>query len=190
MCCQTTAHFDVKSQEFVLNTPTLRSMKWWPGGLGKTACFCMLYAQLIIDEKELGFHCFIIQLRDENHQPMKGVEVFPHPLFFLANDSFRSHVSFLFSNGKVGEVGPKVFSHLCHRHLHHTVPPFFSGQCSISLNSPILRLGTMGPRRDSSGYSMSVFRGQCFASWPTGPGFMILALFVNLPFTVLKPVLT
>ncbi len=104
----------------MLNTPTLRSMKWWPGGLGKTACFCMLYAQLIIDGKELGFHCFIIQLRDENHQPMKGVEVLSHhrhhrttALFFSGQRSV-SGVMFLFfsfqisPNGKVGEVGPKI----------------------------------------------------------------------------------
>ena len=78
---QTTAHFDKATQEFVLNTPTLRSMKWWPGGLGKTACFCMLYAQLILDGKELGFHCFIVQLRDANHMPMPGVEVLLHTLF-------------------------------------------------------------------------------------------------------------
>lgn len=28
---RTTAEYDKKTQEFVLNTPTLQSMKWWPG---------------------------------------------------------------------------------------------------------------------------------------------------------------
>lgn len=32
---QTTATFDKKTQEFVLNTPTLRSIKWWISNLGK-----------------------------------------------------------------------------------------------------------------------------------------------------------
>lgn len=29
---QTTATFDVERQEFVLNSPTISSYKWWPGG--------------------------------------------------------------------------------------------------------------------------------------------------------------
>lgn len=29
---ETTATYDPKSQEFVLNSPTLTSIKWWPGG--------------------------------------------------------------------------------------------------------------------------------------------------------------
>jgi acyl-CoA oxidase len=28
---ETTATFDEKTQEFVLNTPTLTAFKWWPG---------------------------------------------------------------------------------------------------------------------------------------------------------------
>ena len=79
---QTTAEYDADAQEFVLNTPTLRAMKWWPGGLGKTANFTALYAQLILGGRELGFHTFVVQLRDERHRPLPGVTL--------------------------GEVGPKV----------------------------------------------------------------------------------
>ena len=32
---ETTAVYDKERKEFVLNTPTLRSIKWWPGTLGK-----------------------------------------------------------------------------------------------------------------------------------------------------------
>ena len=49
----------------------------------------MVYARLIIDGKDLGVHEFMVQLRDEKHDPMPGVEV--------------------------GDVGPKVPSHL---HVH------------------------------------------------------------------------
>ena len=79
---QTTATYDKTTKEFVLDTPTLKSLKWWPGGLGKTSTHCILYANLIIDGKELGFHCFFLQLRDENHKPLPGIQV--------------------------GEVGPKI----------------------------------------------------------------------------------
>lgn len=29
---ETTAHYDPNTKEFVLNSPTLTSYKWWPGG--------------------------------------------------------------------------------------------------------------------------------------------------------------
>ena len=44
--------------------------------MGKTAIFSCFYANLITQGKERGFHVFIVQLRDENHKPMPGVEVF------------------------------------------------------------------------------------------------------------------
>eukprot|EP01012_Entosiphon_sulcatum_P057344 TRINITY_DN810_c0_g1_i1.p1 TRINITY_DN810_c0_g1~~TRINITY_DN810_c0_g1_i1.p1 ORF type:complete len:686 (+),score=83.60 TRINITY_DN810_c0_g1_i1:2454-4511(+) len=72
---QTTAIYDVQNQEFVLNTPTLQSLKWWPGGLAKTATHCAVYAQLISGGKEYGFHVFILQIRDHEHKPLPGVEL-------------------------------------------------------------------------------------------------------------------
>lgn len=49
--------------------------KGWPGGLGRIATHACIYAQLIIDSKEYGIHPFIVQLRDENHLPLPGIEV-------------------------------------------------------------------------------------------------------------------
>jgi len=72
---RTVAHYDQKTQEFVLNTPTLPSIKWWPGALGKIATHAMVYAQLILDGKEHGVQAFLIQIRDENHRPLPGIEV-------------------------------------------------------------------------------------------------------------------
>jgi len=40
----TIAEYDKKTQEFVVNTPTLRSIKWWPGALGKVNTHAALYA--------------------------------------------------------------------------------------------------------------------------------------------------
>lgn len=70
---QTTAEYDVETEEFVLNTPTLQAMKWWPGGLGKSATHCALYAQLIVGGAEVGFHTFLLQLRDDTHRPLPGI---------------------------------------------------------------------------------------------------------------------
>ena len=79
---QTTATYDPRTEEFILNSPTVESIKWWPGGLGKMSQFSVVYANLITQGQPKGFHSFIVQLRDENHKPMPGV--------------------------LVGEVGPKI----------------------------------------------------------------------------------
>ena len=60
----TTAIYDKSTREFVLNTPTLRSIKWWPGALAKASTHCILYAQLIIEGQEKGIHVFVVQIRD------------------------------------------------------------------------------------------------------------------------------
>ena len=41
---ETTSVFDVKSDEFVMNTPTMTSTKWWPGELGRFANHAIIYA--------------------------------------------------------------------------------------------------------------------------------------------------
>lgn len=72
---QTTARYDAATQEFVVDTPTLQSMKWWNSNLGCVATHCVLYAQLIVKGKEYGPHVFFVQLRDEEHRPLPGVEL-------------------------------------------------------------------------------------------------------------------
>ncbi|XP_043284897.1 probable peroxisomal acyl-coenzyme A oxidase 1 [Venturia canescens] len=73
---ETTATYDEKTQEFVLNSPTLTSYKWWPGGLGQTANYAVVVAQLYTRGECRGIHPFIVQLRDEEtHEPMPGIKI-------------------------------------------------------------------------------------------------------------------
>ncbi|OIW10847.1 hypothetical protein TanjilG_27793 [Lupinus angustifolius] len=73
---ETTATFDVKTDEFVLNSPTLTSSKWWPGGLGKISTHAVVYARLIINDKDYGVHGFIAQLRSlDDHLPLPGITI-------------------------------------------------------------------------------------------------------------------
>ncbi|XP_073813980.1 acyl-coenzyme A oxidase 1-like [Musca autumnalis] len=70
------ADYDRKTQEFILNTPTLTSYKWWPGGLGQTCNYCIFVAQLFIDNEPKGIQMFVVQVRDEEtHKPLPGVHV-------------------------------------------------------------------------------------------------------------------
>lgn len=73
---ETTATYDPKTEEFVLHSPTLTSYKWWPGGLGHSANYAIVVAQLYTQGKCHGIHPFIVQLRDEeNHKPLPGIKV-------------------------------------------------------------------------------------------------------------------
>uniref|UniRef100_A0A6J0TYC2 Acyl-coenzyme A oxidase n=1 Tax=Pogona vitticeps TaxID=103695 RepID=A0A6J0TYC2_9SAUR len=73
---ETTATFDVATQEFILNTPSISAMKWWPGELGRTATHAVVFAQLYLKEKSYGMHPFMLQIRSLlDHSPMPGVTV-------------------------------------------------------------------------------------------------------------------
>ncbi|KAG6614606.1 Acyl-coenzyme A oxidase [Phytophthora cinnamomi] len=73
---ETVATYDKAMQEFVIDSPTLTSRKWWPGGLGKTANHAIVHARLFLDGKDVGVQAFLVQLRSlEDHQPLPGIEV-------------------------------------------------------------------------------------------------------------------
>ncbi|XP_063548947.1 probable peroxisomal acyl-coenzyme A oxidase 1 isoform X1 [Cydia strobilella] len=73
---ETTAEYDPKTEEFVLNSPKLTAYKWWPGGLAHTANHCVVIAHTYSRGKSCGIQPFIVQIRDlDTHMPMKGVKL-------------------------------------------------------------------------------------------------------------------
>ncbi|XP_054459875.1 peroxisomal acyl-coenzyme A oxidase 1 isoform X2 [Anoplopoma fimbria] len=73
---ETTATYDPATQEFVLNSPTVSSIKWWPGGLGKTSNHAIVLAQLFTQGNGHGLHAFIVPIRDmDTHVPLPGIVV-------------------------------------------------------------------------------------------------------------------
>ncbi|KAI1915215.1 hypothetical protein LOZ65_005518 [Ophidiomyces ophidiicola] len=73
---ETTATFDLLTDEFVVNSPTFTSAKFWPGAMASSCTHVILMARLIIKETDYGVHPFIVQLRDlEDFSPMPGVEL-------------------------------------------------------------------------------------------------------------------
>jgi acyl-CoA oxidase len=73
---ETTATFDEANDEFIINSPTETSAKWWIGGAAHTATHAVVFAQLYIRGKNYGPHSFLVQLRStSNHEPMMGVSL-------------------------------------------------------------------------------------------------------------------
>ena len=61
---KTTAHYDPKTEEFIINTPSFEHSKVWVGNLGKTATHACVYAQLITPDGVChGLHIFIVPIR-------------------------------------------------------------------------------------------------------------------------------
>jgi acyl-CoA oxidase len=62
---KTTAHYDPRSEEFIINTPTIEDSKIWVGNLGKTATHSAVYAQLYTPDGQChGLHIFVVPIRD------------------------------------------------------------------------------------------------------------------------------
>lgn len=73
---QTTAMFDEEADEFIINTPSVEAIKFWPGAVGYACTHIFLVARMIIAEKDLGVHSFIVQIRSlEDFKPMPGIEL-------------------------------------------------------------------------------------------------------------------
>lgn len=73
---ETVAVFDVKSDEFIIYSPTVTSTKFWPAGLGFSTTHGAVMAKLIVGDKDYGPHIFIVQLRSvEDGTPMKGIKM-------------------------------------------------------------------------------------------------------------------
>lgn len=57
---ETTATLDKTTDEFIINSPTITSTKFWPGDLGKFSTHAVVFARLIIDENDYGVQAFLV----------------------------------------------------------------------------------------------------------------------------------
>jgi acyl-CoA oxidase len=70
---ETTATYDPATKEFIIHSPTITASKFWIGNAAKHANYAAVFARLILGGKDLGIHCFVVQIRDlATHEPLPG----------------------------------------------------------------------------------------------------------------------
>lgn len=72
---QTTATLDLQSDEFIINTPHIGATKWWIGGAAHSATHTVVFARLIVKNKDYGVKTFVVPLRDANHDVYPGISI-------------------------------------------------------------------------------------------------------------------
>ncbi|QDS71761.1 hypothetical protein FKW77_009113 [Venturia effusa] len=92
---ETVATYDPISQEFIINSPTLESTKFWPGSLGYSATHCVVLARLIIGNKDFGINPFIMEIRSlEDNKPLHGIELGDIGLKYSYNQTDNGYMRF------------------------------------------------------------------------------------------------
>ncbi len=92
---ETTATLDVRTDEWVVDSPTISSTKFWPAGIGYSATHAIVMAKTIIKGKDHGTHPFIMQVRSlDDHKPLPGIELGDIGLKFGYNDTDNGFARF------------------------------------------------------------------------------------------------
>ncbi|KAJ1301906.1 hypothetical protein OPQ81_000746 [Rhizoctonia solani] len=72
---ETTAIWDPKTKEFIINTPSVIAQKYWITNSAVHANYAVVFAQLIFEGTNEGIHAFLVRIRDESGAPCPGVSI-------------------------------------------------------------------------------------------------------------------
>lgn len=72
---RTTAHFDEKKREFVINTPETIAQKYWITNGAIHAQWAIVFAQTFVKNKHEGVHAFLVRIRDDKLRTCAGVRI-------------------------------------------------------------------------------------------------------------------
>ena len=72
---ETTATYDDSSKEFIINTPTVLSQKYWITNGFKHSNHALVFGQTIVKGKNEGLSAFLVPIRDKDMNELPGVEI-------------------------------------------------------------------------------------------------------------------
>ncbi|MER7010431.1 acyl-CoA dehydrogenase [Saccharopolyspora sp. NPDC000359] len=72
---RTTATYDPESQEFVVHTPHESARKEYIGNAARDGRMAVVFAQLITGGEGHGVHALLVPIRDDNGNPLPGVQI-------------------------------------------------------------------------------------------------------------------
>lgn len=72
---ETTATYMEDTQEFVINSPTVASQKYWITNGACHANYAIVFAQTIVKGKNEGINSFIVQIREKDMKVSRGVMI-------------------------------------------------------------------------------------------------------------------
>lgn len=78
---ETTATYDPETSEFIINSPTASSEKWYIGNAARDGRWAAVFAQLYVPSSgkdSLGVHCFVVRIREDDGSHVEGVHLGDH----------------------------------------------------------------------------------------------------------------
>lgn len=72
---ETLAEYNIEKDVFVITTPHVGATKWWIGGAAHSATHTVVFARLIVKNKDYGVKTFVVPIRDLNHDLYPGVAI-------------------------------------------------------------------------------------------------------------------
>ena len=72
---ETTATYDEKTDEFIINTPTTVAQKYWITNSAVHAKWCVNFARLIMNSQDYGLHTFLTRIRHDDMTICDGVRI-------------------------------------------------------------------------------------------------------------------
>src|SRR5690606_28756951 len=72
---ETTATYHVDSKTFTIHTPTPQARKEYIGNAAMHGKMATVFAKLILNGKDYGVNAFLVPLRDDAGQPLKGITI-------------------------------------------------------------------------------------------------------------------
>lgn len=69
---ETTAVYDKDTQEWIVNSPSTLSQKYWITNGAVHAKHCVVFARLMVDGTDNGIHGVLVRIRDNQLNTMPG----------------------------------------------------------------------------------------------------------------------